>query len=240
MKDREQVLRVAAGPAGRARAAGRRAKAASGFGPAGGRPLEWARPDAGPPTLPAPSLSNTTSTTIALVGLPGSGKSTLGRPLARRLRMGFVDADHEIEARIGCSIRDFFTREGEERFRDVEQQVIDDLTRNFHGVLATGGGAVLREANRRALSERTHVVYLRTHPEELSRRLRHDTSRPLLQAGNQLERLHELYRARNAFYQQTAHFSIDTGRHSSHRLLNMVIMQLELAGAIAPQQTSIG
>ncbi|MFT4191892.1 MAG: shikimate kinase [Comamonas sp.] len=177
---------------------------------------------------------------IALVGLPGCGKSTLGRQLARRLRAGFVDADHVIETRIGCTIRDFFTREGEVRFRDIEQVVIDELTRDFRGILATGGGAVLREANRRALAERTAVVYLRTHPDELYRRLRNDTARPLLQTGNPLERLHELYQARDGFYRQTAAFVVDTGRHSSHRLVNMILMQLELAGAIAPQQTTIG
>lgn len=186
---------------------------------------------AGPPAGPG---------CIALIGLPGSGKSTLGRPLARRLRLDFVDADHEIEARIGCAIREFFEREGETAFRDVEQAVIDDLTQNFKGVLATGGGAVLREANRAALASRTYALYLRTHPDELYRRLRHDTARPLLQTSNPLERLHELYRARDRFYHQTARSIIDTGRHSAPRLLNMMVMQLELDGAIAPQQTLIG
>ncbi|KAF1021299.1 MAG: Shikimate kinase 1 [Paracidovorax wautersii] len=177
---------------------------------------------------------------IALIGLPGSGKTVLGRQLARRLRLAFADADHEIEARIGCAIREFFEREGEDAFRDVEQTVIADLTQNFQGVLATGGGAVLREANRAALAGRTYTVYLRTHPEELYRRLRHDTSRPLLQTSNPLERLHELSRTRDGFYLQTARSVIDTGRHSAPRLLNMMVMQLELDGAIAPQQSTIG
>jgi shikimate kinase len=185
-------------------------------------------------------LSKLCSSSIALIGLPGSGKSTLGRQLARRLRVDFVDSDHAIENRLGCTIREFFMREGEVRFRDIEQEVLDELTRDFHGIVATGGGATLRAANRQVLSERTHSVYLRSHPEELYRRLRHDTARPLLQTSNPLERLHELYRQRHELYLQTAKFVIDTGRHSSHRLLNMLIMQLELSGVIAPQQTTIG
>ena len=85
---------------------------------------------------------------IILIGLPGSGKSTVGRLLARRLQLPFVDSDHAIEQRLGCSIREFFEREGEARFRDVEQAVLDELTQGPPCVLSTGGGAVLRPTNR--------------------------------------------------------------------------------------------
>jgi shikimate kinase len=85
---------------------------------------------------------------VALVGLPGAGKSAVGRRLGARLNTPFIDTDHVIEQRIGCSIRDYFEREGETVFRDLEQTVIADLAANAQGVLATGGGAVLREANR--------------------------------------------------------------------------------------------
>jgi len=88
---------------------------------------------------------------IACVGLPGSGKSTVGRQLARRLGLRFVDSDQVIEQRLGCSIREFFEREGEPAFRDVEQQVMDELTQAESGVLSTGGGSVLRESNRQCL-----------------------------------------------------------------------------------------
>ena len=118
---------------------------------------------------------------LALIGLPGSGKTTVGRPRARRLNQPVLDSDQVIEQRLDCSIRDYFATEGEERFRDVEQQVIDELTLSHAGLLSTGGGVVLRSANRAHLRERTHVVYLRSSPEELFRRLRHDQSRPLLQ-----------------------------------------------------------
>ena len=169
---------------------------------------------------------------ISLVGLPGSGKSTVGRQLARRLQLPFVDSDHHIEARLGCSIRDFFEREGEEKFRDAEQQALDELTLNAKGVLSTGGGVVLREANRRCLHERTQVVYLKSKPEELIHRLRHDTNRPLLQVADPLARLQELFAVRDPFYREVAHFVIETGRPSVATLTNMIIMQLELAGVL--------
>ena len=170
---------------------------------------------------------------ISLVGLPGSGKSTVGRQLARRLQLPFSDSDQVIEQRIGCPIREYFEREGETSFRDIEEQVLDELTQQS-GVLSTGGGAVLRDANRQHLHTRGKVVYLKSTPEELMRRLRHDTQRPLLQVGDPLQRLRELYAVRDPLYREAAHFVIDTGRPSVATLVNMIVMQLELAG-IVPQ-----
>jgi shikimate kinase len=171
---------------------------------------------------------------IALVGLPGSGKSTIGRQLARRLGLSSLDTDHVIEQRLGCSIREFFEREGEDSFRDVEQAVIDDVTQSHNGILSTGGGSVLRLANRERLRSRCHVVYLRSSPEEIFRRLRHDMQRPLLQVDDPLTRLRDLYAIRDPLYRETAHFVVETGRPSVTNLLNMVIMQLELAGVLSP------
>ena len=168
---------------------------------------------------------------VSLIGLPGSGKSTVGRQLARRLNLPFTDSDHVIEQRLGCPIREFFEREGEERFRDVESEVIDELSLGA-GVLSTGGGAVLREANRQHLHQHSQVVYLKSTPEELMRRLRHDTQRPLLQVQDPLQRLRDLYATRDPLYRETAHFVIDTGRPSVATLVNMIVMQLELAGAL--------
>jgi len=172
-------------------------------------------------------------TCLALVGLPGSGKSTVGRQLARRLQLPFADSDQVIEQRLGCPIRVFFEREGEERFRDIEAAVIDELTQQ-PGVLSTGGGAVLRAANREHLRSRGKVVYLKSTPEELFRRLRHDTQRPLLQVSDPLQRLRDLYAARDPLYRETAHFVIETGRPSVATLVNMIVMQLELAGVVTP------
>lgn len=165
-----------------------------------------------------------------LIGLPGSGKSTVGRQLARRLQVPFFDSDHVIEQQLGCSIRAYFEREGEDRFRDVEAAVIDQLTLQSEGILSTGGGAVLREENRRHLRERGHVIYLNSSAQELFRRLRHDKSRPLLQVADPLGRLRDLYAQRDPLYRETADFVIDTGRPSVATLVNMIVMQLELAG----------
>lgn len=170
---------------------------------------------------------------IGLVGLPGSGKSTVGRQLARRLQLPFFDSDHVIEEQLGCSIREYFEREGEDRFRDVEESVIDQLTRNQQGVLSTGGGVVLRAVNRQHLRERCQVVYLNSSPDELFRRLRHDVNRPLLQVADPLSRLRDLYVLRDPLYRETAHFTIETGRPSVAILVHMIVTQLELAGVLS-------
>ena len=167
---------------------------------------------------------------ISLIGLPGSGKSTVGRNLARRLQLPFADSDHVLEKQLGCSIREYFEREGEVRFRDAEQSVIDELTQSSRGVLSTGGGAVLRIANRLVLRERTQVIYLSSSPDELFRRLRHDVSRPLLQVADPLGKLRDMHKLRDPLYRETAHYVIETGRPSVATLVNMITMQLELAG----------
>ena len=172
---------------------------------------------------------------ISLIGLPGSGKSTVGRQLARRLNLLFIDSDAEIEKRLGCSIRAYFEREGEASFRDVEQSVVTDLCLVHHAagtaaVLSTGGGTVLREANRTTLRANGHVVYLRSSPDDVFKRLRHDRNRPLLQVDDPLQRLRTLYDVRDPLYRETAHYVVETGRPSVAALVNMIVMQLELAG----------
>ncbi|MEH0166866.1 shikimate kinase [Paucibacter sp. JuS9] len=174
---------------------------------------------------------------VALVGMPGGGKSTVGRQLARQLDVPFVDSDTEIEKRIGCAIKSFFAREGEEAFRLIESEVIAGLlAADSDMVLATGGGAVLREENRDCLHERSTVLYLRSTPEELFRRLRHDTQRPLLQVKDPMAKLRELFAVRDPLYRRTAHFVLETGRPSVQGLVNMVLMQLELAGLVSPMR----
>ncbi len=174
--------------------------------------------------------------TISLVGMPGCGKSTVGRHLARQLSLRFIDSDSEIEHRIGMPIRDYFAAHGEAAFRDIEQDVIEELSSQPGVVIATGGGAVLRPSNRDALHSRSHVFYLRSTAEELHRRLRHDNHRPLLQVADPLRRLRELYRERDPLYRRTAHFVVESARPSVPALMGMVLMQLELAGLVDPGQ----
>jgi shikimate kinase len=169
---------------------------------------------------------------IALVGLPGSGKTTVGRQLARRLDLDYCDSDHVIEQQLGCSIRTFFEHEGEDRFREVESTVLEELTQKTGTVISTGGGSVLREVNRQRLHERCQVMYLNAHPDDLFRRLRHDVNRPLLQVADPLNRLRDLHAVRDPLYRATAHFTIETGRPSVATLVNMIVMQLELSGAV--------
>lgn len=171
---------------------------------------------------------------VSLIGMPGGGKSTVGRQLARRLGRNFADSDHVIEQRISCSISTFFEREGEERFRDVETEVLRELVDRPGLVLATGGGAVLREENRRLLGERTVCIYLRSNAEELFRRVRHDRRRPLLQVPDPLGRLRDMIARRDPLYRQAARYVVETGRPSVTTLVNMILMQLELAGLVDP------
>ena len=180
---------------------------------------------------------------FSLVGLPGSGKTTVGRQLARRLGLAFVDTDQAIEARLGCSIRAYFECEGEDAFRAIESEVLASLlagtgtgTGTATGVgqvLSTGGGAVLRAANRAVLHASSRVIYLKSSPDELFRRLRHDTNRPLLQVADPLAKLRDLYAQRDPLYREVAHFVLETGRPSVASLVNMIVMQLELGGDIS-------
>lgn len=169
------------------------------------------------------------------MGLPGSGKSAVGRRLAQRLDVPFVDSDQVIEQRIGCSIREFFEREGEARFRDIEAQVISELGQGAAGVVATGGGAVLRPANRDSLRSGFHVIYLQSAPEDLYRRLRHDVKRPLLQVADPLGRLRELHAARDPLYRETAHRIVETGKPSVGALVQAIVAALDGGGvSVAP------
>jgi shikimate kinase len=173
--------------------------------------------------------------------MPGSGKSTIGRQLARELGWRFVDTDVEIEHRLGETIRAHFERMGEGSFRATESTTLAELAAQSSGsplVLATGGGAVLREANRAVLRAAGPVVYLRSTPEDLARRLRHDQQRPLLQGGDPLTRLRNLFRERDPLYREVASYTIDTGRSSVPTLVRLLLSQLELAGVIPPDRPS--
>ena len=164
-----------------------------------------------------------------LVGMPGTGKSTVARQLARRLGLAYIDSDAVIEQHLGETIRSFFDREGEAAFRDLEERVLDELTQQPTTVLATGGGAVLRPLNRERLRSRGTVIYLRSSPEQLVRRLRHDTKRPLLQGVDPLQKLRTLYEERDPLYRECSHYVMDTHDAALATLVHRILMQLDLA-----------
>jgi len=155
---------------------------------------------------------------VFLVGLMGAGKSTAGRLLARRLKRTFYDSDHEVERRCGVKIPVIFEIEGESGFRARESAVLDELTALRDVVLATGGGAVLSEANRRMLVSRGTVIYLHAQPAALYERVRQDKNRPLLATADPAARLRELYVVRDPLYREVADLVVETGRQSVQSL----------------------
>lgn len=171
---------------------------------------------------------------ITLIGMPGCGKTTIGRLLARRLNMPFMDSDQVIEQRLGCSIKSYFERQGEGAFRNIEELVLTDLIVDGRtGVLATGGGVVLRECNRKRMKTQSLVIYLRASPEEIFKRIQKDTKRPLLQVNNPLERLRELFVERDPLYRDVAHFVIDSGRGTTQSVINLLLMQIDQTNLVA-------
>jgi len=164
---------------------------------------------------------------IFLVGPMGAGKSTVGRQLAKALGRDFFDSDKEIEKRTGVSISWIFEMEGEAGFRAREQKIIDELTQLKEIVLATGGGAVLLDENRRALRSRGNVVYLSASAEQLFRRTAKDKKRPLLQTDDPKQQISNLLVERAPLYQSVADIELKTGEQSISHAVTEVIKQLE-------------
>jgi shikimate kinase len=164
---------------------------------------------------------------VFLVGLMGAGKTSVGRALARRLHKTFHDTDHEIERSTGVKIPLIFEIEGEAGFRARETKALAELALRQNIVLATGGGVVLSEQNRRLLAGHGTVVYLRAAPRELWLRTRHDKNRPLLQTEDPLSKLHELFEERDPLYREVADVVIDTGNQTvaalAHRLESRLV-----------------
>ena len=163
---------------------------------------------------------------LYLVGMMGAGKTTVGRLLARRLKLRFLDCDEEIERRCGVNVPLIFEIEGEAGFRAREAQVLAELTRLEDVVLATGGGAVLAEENRKALVAGGTVIDLRAWPEDLYERVRHDRNRPLLATPDPLARLRELHAERDPLYHAVADIVVETGRQTVQALARGLIERL--------------
>jgi shikimate kinase len=163
---------------------------------------------------------------IFLVGMMGSGKSTVGRRLASALGRPFIDSDKEIERRCGVAVATIFEVEGEAGFRRREAALIDELSRLPGIVLATGGGAVLLEENRRLLRERGFVVYLCASVSELWHRLRSDKVRPLLRTPDPRQRIAELVGQRDPLYRECASHVVMTGRQPADRVVQEIVASL--------------
>ena len=164
---------------------------------------------------------------IFLVGPMGAGKSTIGRQLAEALSFRFEDSDHELQRRTGVDIPTIFEYEGEEGFRNREQQVIAELTDQEGIVLATGGGAVLREANRQRLTARGVVIYLHCSPEQQFARTNRDRNRPLIQTADPLQSLRDIMVIREPLYRQVADLVVSTEKRGTASVVKEIRRRLE-------------
>lgn len=163
---------------------------------------------------------------IVLIGMMGAGKSAVGRLVAQQLARPFVDGDAAVEARAGCSVPQLFAQRGEDGFRAVEAEVLDELLdRRPPVVLAAGGGVVVLPANRRALHDRAQVVWLRAPVDELLERVGDGSGRPLL-AGDPAGALSELEARRSPWYAEAAHVTIDTARRPAPQVAAEVVRRL--------------
>ena len=164
---------------------------------------------------------------IFLIGPMGAGKTTIGRHLATLLHKRFVDVDHEIEKRTGVTIPVIFEIEGEAGFRQRESTLVNELSRNQDIVLATGGGAVLLEENRKMLKEHGVVVYLQADIETLVERTRRDRNRPLLQTEDPRGKIEELLRQREPIYREVADVVVDTGQRAPSSVARDIATRLK-------------
>jgi shikimate kinase len=152
----------------------------------------------------------------------GAGKTTIGKLLAKHLGRNFYDTDHEVEKRTGVKIPVIFELEGESGFRKRETAVIQDLTKLDNIVMATGGGAVIAEENRKLLQDSGTVIYLRGSVNDLWLRMRNDKHRPLLQNVDIRAKLEQLYAERDPFYRETATLTFDTGKQPVTNILKQI------------------
>jgi shikimate kinase len=177
-------------------------------------------------SVEAPPQQDEVPENIFLVGLMGAGKTSVGRALAKRLHKTFYDTDQEIERATGVKIPLIFEIESESGFRARESRMLAELAQRRNIVLATGGGAVLSEDNRRVLTQRGTIVYLRATVDDLWRRTRHDRNRPLLQVSDPREKLRELFAERDPLYREIADLTVDTGAQSVGALVHKLVQLL--------------
>lgn len=182
-----------------------------------------------PPGEAAPSSGAAAGRSIFLIGMMGAGKTTVGRLLAQALGYRFIDCDHELERRAGVRIATIFELEGEAGFRAREAALLAELTEQHGVVLATGGGAVLWPENRALLRERGLAIYLEASADEIARRTRHDTSRPLLAGPDRRARIEALLEERAPLYRETAALRFRSPARNPRRLVALMLADPALA-----------
>lgn len=155
---------------------------------------------------------------LSLIGMPGSGKSTIGFHLAGTSGLPFYDTDKVFESSVGMTVSEYFQKFGETSFRKVESEILKEMSKIGSGILATGGGVILVEENRLILRKSTNVVYLKCAPYQLYQRLKADSSRPLLRGEDLLGKLQELFNARDSLYENTAHHTFDVSFLSTDKV----------------------
>jgi shikimate kinase len=171
---------------------------------------------------------------IFLIGLMGSGKTTIGQLLAKRVALPFVDSDHELEQRTGVSVATIFEIEGEAAFRAREAAMIEELTQRDGIILGTGGGAVLDASSRRALHSRGITIYLHSTPETSYERVRRNRDRPLLMVTDPLARLRQLYELRHPLYTETAHHIVESYRDRPNAVVGEILNLIDRSASAIP------
>ena len=166
---------------------------------------------------------------IFIIGPMASGKSTIGKKLAKALGVNFIDIDKEIERKAGVEISRIFEVEGEESFREREKKTLKELSEGNNSVISTGGGAVLRMENRELMKSKGKVIYLETPVELQLERTLKDKSRPLLSKGNKEETLRSLKKQRDTLYKEIANISINQNQKNNYQILKEIIKNLNVS-----------
>lgn len=164
---------------------------------------------------------------IALIGMPGSGKSTIGKLIEAALTdFNLVDTDKKAVEKENRSINEIFENDGEEYFRNLESSVLKDILKNNNQIIATGGGIILKEENRKILIENSVTVYLKTSPGELFSRVQNNSERPLLNTQNMKTKIEDLYSARKNLYESTAKITVETGNKCPDEIVKEITVKL--------------
>jgi shikimate kinase len=163
---------------------------------------------------------------IAIIGLMGSGKSTIGALLAKKIRLNFVDIDEEIEKRTNTTISEIFKKKGEPFFRKLETTTIEEFATKSNQIISTGGGAVQNEQNLKILQQNSTLIYLKTSLNVIFERIKNETQRPLLQNSDPLGTLQELLEKRQKNYEK-ADIIVDTDNKTTDEIVNEIIKNVK-------------